>query len=233
MNNINIYNNDCYEIIDSLGNFDLTLLDPPFQDWNKINFKLSKNIIAFCNHKSRHQVENLLGKPRSELIWHFADGRWVSNDLPRITHDYIYIYGQPKSASVGDYQDTKAVKKGNGCIGSDKLGQRTYRPKQRKQLNSVLIYPRNMNSKLGAWTKPYKLIKNLIEWFQPSSVLDPFMGSGVVIDVCKDLNVDATGIEINKEYFDYVKDRLNTNKSQQELFAPTYQLSFQTGIRNL
>ena len=113
MNDINIYNNDCYEIIDSLGDFDLTLLDPPFQDWDKINFKLSKNIIAFCNHKSRHQVENLLGKPRSELIWHFADGRWVSNDLPRITHDYIYIYGQPKSASVGEYQDTKAVKKGN------------------------------------------------------------------------------------------------------------------------
>ena len=59
------------------------------------------------------------------------------------------------------------------------------------------------------------------------------MGSGVVIDVCKDLNIDATGIEINKKYFDYVKDRLDTNKSQQELFAPTYQLSFQTGIRNL
>jgi DNA modification methylase len=51
------------------------------------------------------------------------------------------------------------------------------------------------------------------------------MGSGVVIDVCKDLNIDATGIEINKEYFDYVKDRLDTNKSQQELFAPTYQLN--------
>ena len=51
------------------------------------------------------------------------------------------------------------------------------------------------------------------------------MGSGVVIDVCKDLNIDATGIEINKEYFDYVKNRLDTNKCQQELFAPTYQLN--------
>ena len=38
---------------------------------------------------------------------------------------------------------------------------------------------------------------------------------------------------INKEYFDYVKNKLNTNKSQQELFAPTYQLSFQTGNKNL
>ena len=47
MNNINIYNNNCYEIVDSFDDFDLTVLDPPFQDWNKINFKLSKNIIAF------------------------------------------------------------------------------------------------------------------------------------------------------------------------------------------
>ena len=31
MNNINIYNNDCYEIIDSFDDFDLTVLDPPFQ----------------------------------------------------------------------------------------------------------------------------------------------------------------------------------------------------------
>ena len=36
---------------------------------------------------------------------------------------------------------------------------------------------------------------------------------------------EENGIEINKEYFDYVKDRLDTNKSQQELFAPTYQLN--------
>ena len=81
-----------------------------------------------------------------------------------------------------------------------------------------------MNSKLGAWTKPYKLIKNLIEWFQPSSVIDPFMGSGVVLDVCKDLNIDATGIEINKEYFDYVKDRLDTNKFQQEITDEEFNL---------
>jgi DNA modification methylase len=82
-----------------------------------------------------------------------------------------------------------------------------------------------MQSKLGAWTKPYKLIKNLIEWFEPTSVLDPFMGSGVVLEVCKDLGIDATGIEINKEYFDYVKEKLDTNKFQQEIFKPTYQLN--------
>jgi DNA modification methylase len=222
---INLHNKDCFEIIESLGQYDLMILDPPFQDWSKINFQLSANIICFCNPKSRHIVEEKFGIPKTELVWHFADGRWVSNDLPRITHDYIYIYGQPKSASVGEYQNTKAVKKGNGCIGMDKLGKRIYQPKDQKQLNSVLIYPRNMNNKLGAWSKPYKLIKNLIEWFNPVSVLDPFMGSGVTAEICRDLSIDFTGIEINKEYFDYVKEKLNKEKEQKNLFLPNYQLN--------
>jgi DNA modification methylase len=222
---INLHNKDCFEIIESLGQYDLMILDPPFQDWSKINFQLSANIICFCNPKSRHIVEEKFGNPKSELVWHFADGRWVSNDLPRITHDYIYIYGQPKSASVGEYQNTKAVKKGNGSIGMDKLGKRIYQPKDQKQLNSVLIYPRNMNNKLGAWSKPYKLIKNLIEWFNPVSVLDPFMGSGVTAEICRDLSIDFTGIEINKEYFDYVKEKLNKEKEQKNLFLPNYQLN--------
>jgi DNA modification methylase len=222
---INLHNKDCFEIIESLGQYDLMILDPPFQDWSKINFQLSANIICFCNPKSRHIVEEKFGIPKTELVWHFADGRWVSNDLPRITHDYIYIYGQPKSASVGEYQNTKAVKKGNGSIGMDKLGKRIYQPKDQKQLNSVLIYPRNMNNKLGAWSKPYKLIKNLIEWFNPVSVLDPFMGSGVTAEICRDLSIDFTGIEINKEYFDYVKEKLNKEKEQKNLFLPNYQLN--------
>ena len=41
---LNLQNKDCFEIIESLGQFDLMILDPPFQDWRKINFKwISKN----------------------------------------------------------------------------------------------------------------------------------------------------------------------------------------------
>ena len=221
---LTLYNSNCFDLVDQLNNFDLMVLDPPFKDWHKINFKKPKNIIAFCNANSRHEVEKKLGKPKTELVWHFADGRWVSINLPRITHDYIYIYGKPKQANVGDYQKTQPQYKGTGSIGKLTTKNRVYNPKAQKQLNSVLIYPRNMSNKLGAWGKPYKLIKNLIDWFDPSSVIDPFMGSGVVLDVCKNKNIDCTGIEINKEYFDYVQDKLNTDKQQIELFEPSYQL---------
>lgn len=221
---INLHNKDCFEIIESLGQFDLMILDPPFQDWSKINFKLSENIICFCNPKSRHIVEEIFGTPKTELVWHFADGRWVSNNLPRITHDYIYIYGKPKQANVGEYQNTQPQKKGTGSIGKHITTNRVYNPKTQKQLNSVLIYPRNMSNKLGAWGKPYKLIKNLIDWFSPVSVIDPFMGSGVTAEVCRDLSIDFTGIEINKEYFDFVKEKLNKEKEQIELFKAPYQL---------
>ena len=60
MNNIKIYNKNSYEIVNKLDIPDLLVLDPPFQDWEKIDFKIPKNVIAFCNHRSRHKVEKLL-----------------------------------------------------------------------------------------------------------------------------------------------------------------------------
>ena len=54
MNNIKIYNENSYEIVNKLDIPDLLVLDPPFQDWEKINFKMPENVIAFCNHRSRH-----------------------------------------------------------------------------------------------------------------------------------------------------------------------------------
>jgi len=227
---LTLYNSNCFDLVDQLNDFDLMVLDPPFKDWHKINFKKPKNIIAFCNANSRHEVEKKLGKPKTELVWHFADGRWVSNNLPRITHDYIYIYGKPKQANVGEYQIEKIKNKGEGSIGKDKTGKRIYRPKAQKQLNSVLIYPRNMSNKLGAWGKPYKLIKNLIDWFDPSSVIDPFMGSGVVLDVCKNKNINCTGIEVNKEYFDYVQKNLSQKELQKDFFKPPTQLNLYPSV---
>ena len=39
-------------------------------------------------------------------------------------------------------------------------------------------------------------------------VLDPFMGSGTVGLVCKQLERDFIGIELNKDYFELAKARI-------------------------
>jgi len=69
--------------------------------------------------------------------------------------------------------------------------------------------------------------EELPEWFiklftkEGDVVLDPFMGSGTTLFVAHRLERHAIGIEIVKEYYDLVKDRLS-DKSHQ-LFKPIIQ----------
>lgn len=57
---------------------------------------------------------------------------------------------------------------------------------------------------------PVKLCEDLISCFPDSKVvLDPFMGSGTTGVACKLLGKDFIGIELNEEYFNLAKERIN------------------------
>tara|TARA_Y100000114_G_C11683554_1_gene289830 strand:+ start:176 stop:829 length:654 start_codon:yes stop_codon:yes gene_type:complete len=177
----------------------LVIYDPPYDKWEEVVRVDCKTQIAFTSPQNRHATERVLGKPRNELVWVFKDGRWVSNNLPRITHNYIYVYGDTDDCAVGETQEIKTLKKGMSSIGKDNLGDRIYTTKANKHLNSVLEYSRNMRS--GSWTKPIGLIQNLIEWIKPEIVFDFFMGSGTVGKVCKGLDIYYVGMEIDPDIY--------------------------------
>lgn len=216
--NATLYLADCREVLPSLPKADGLLLDPPFENWDKFDAPEFSTCIAFCNPKSRQIVEKKLGKPRSELVWHFADGRWVSPNLPRITHDYIYVYGDLGDAACGEAQEVKTGKKGNSAIGKDRLGPRIYTSKPRKHLNSVLIYPRNMRGPLGAWGKPQALINVLCEWADCQSWLDPFMGSGTTGVATVKAGRKFIGIESDPKHFDIACEAIEKAQQKLDLF---------------
>jgi len=58
--------------------------------------------------------------------------------------------------------------------------------------------------------KPVKLLEHLIKIFskEGSVVLDPFMGSGSTIVACKSTNRDYVGIEIEEEYYNISRNRV-------------------------
>lgn len=58
--------------------------------------------------------------------------------------------------------------------------------------------------------KPYELVQRLVvnSSKEGETVLDPFMGSGTTGAVCKELGRNFIGMEINKEYFENARKRI-------------------------
>lgn len=56
--------------------------------------------------------------------------------------------------------------------------------------------------------RPIDQVLEIVENFSVGRVLDPFFGSGTVGVVCKKLNRDFLGIEINKDYVDIAEQRI-------------------------
>jgi len=56
---------------------------------------------------------------------------------------------------------------------------------------------------------PEKMVEDVLKCFPTSKVvLDPYMGSGTTGVVCKNLNRDFIGIELDKDYFNIAKERI-------------------------
>lgn len=68
--------------------------------------------------------------------------------------------------------------------------------------------------------KPLQIIKNLIinSSKENDVILDCFMGSGTTGVACKQLNRKFIGVEINKEYFNIAKERIEKTNNQISLF---------------
>jgi site-specific DNA-methyltransferase (adenine-specific) len=69
----------------------------------------------------------------------------------------------------------------------------------------------NVRGKLHPTQKPVELMKILIENSSNEGdvVLDPFMGSGSTGVACLNTNRNFIGIELDKNYFEIAKERLN------------------------
>lgn len=203
---VTLYHADYRDV--PLPDADILVMDPPFDEWASVESIAGRTVIAFTTWQHRDAVTSLYGRPRAELIWAFSDGRWVSHELPRITHETILVFGVTGSAYVGDVAEQRPVSKGTGSIGRDKTGPRTYTAHERKSLDSVLSYPRNVSAPLGVWSKPLPLMSRLIEWAATGPLLvDPFAGSGTSLVAAKALGMTAIGVELDERACEIAANR--------------------------
>lgn len=139
---------------------------------------------------------------RSDIIWHKPNCQPESvKDRPTSAHEYLFLL----SKSERYYYDHEAIKE---------PAARKGRYKNRRSVWSI-----NTDGFQGAHFAvfPSELVELcLLAGSQDTSiVLDPFLGSGTVAEVCVRHNRKCVGIDLNRDYVEMAKKRVSS--AQREL----------------
>ena len=89
----------------------------------------------------------------------------------------------------------------------------------KKYKSNILKYKKDYDG-YHPTQKPVLLLEDLMKTFsnENDSVVDLTMGSGTTGVACKNLNRDFIGIEIDKDYFEIAKKRIEKHTKQERLF---------------
>ena len=175
---------------------------------------------------------------RSEIIWHKPNPMPESvRDRPTSSHEKIWLITKNKKY----YYDADAIKENSvskGSVHVHKPGNKADEYIKQGLLThpaKTYVTPEKRN-KRNVWTittKPFKaahfatfppdLIEPCIKAGCPENgiVLDPFAGAGTVGLVCKKLNREAILIELNPDYIEIAKNRINENNNSLQTESST------------
>lgn len=129
-----------------------------------------------------------------------------------------FTEGKPYSIISGNQKSNSAVVRGGKGGREDVGGYKTESDGNR--------YPKNLikfnrdKVKLHPTQKPVALLEYLIKTYtnEGDTVLDNCMGSGSTGVACKNLNRNFIGIELDENYFNIAKDRIENHIYKKELF---------------
>lgn len=230
-NNIIIYNRDAYEIIEEFKSknmtFDHIITDPPYNISQDNNFHT-------MNSANRHGVDfgewdknfnllswiepytKLLSKNGSTIIFcSFKDISDIVSELERcnlVVKDIIkWIKSNPMPRNINRryVQDTEfaiwAVNKNAKWI----FNKPDNTPYLRAQFKTATVSGRERTA--HPTQKSLKLMKELISIHTSENdlIVDPFMGSGTTGVAAKNLKRKFIGVELEFDYFQIAKKRLN------------------------
>jgi DNA modification methylase len=217
---------DCLKILPTLPDesVDLILTDPPYnkkkdyevykdnlteeeywefmEGWIKESFRILKNDGFLCFSCSQEQI--WIFKPLCEKVGF------------RFDHLLIWSSGEckahlPHERWLRTYEPFLFLVKGEGRKLNNEWGY--------NNMDVFRVRSPHKNSKedkkYHPTQKPLKVMENIVAKASERGmiVLDPFLGSGTTMVACRNLKRNCIGIEINKNYIDIIKKRLNWNSS--------------------
>lgn len=239
--NIQLYNGDCFEIMQELMSrgvkVDHIICDPPYNiniaDWDN-NFDFDKmadycyrivkhagNVILFCGWS---QVCNMIQQVdkhfelKNWIIWDRIKGRGATKNLVSTREDILWYTNNPEPTYHKMYSNIKKATRGMG----DKNGHDT------RALTNVWydispIVPWSSEKTEHPSQKPVELMERIVNiWTnEGETVLDFTMGSGTTGVACRNLGRHFIGIEREEQWFNVAKERIEgqhiQNKSNEEV----------------
>lgn len=234
-----LINGDCLEVMKNIesGSVDAIITDPPYgttackwdsvipfdKMWEQLNRIIKPNgaIVLFGSEpfSSALRMSNIKNY-KYDWIWQKSrpSGSMLAKKQPLRNSEIVSVfykkqpyYNPQMTETKRVVEKTRTVNKGE-IVGEQKL--------TRKFDNKGLAYPRtiisfrNPNHKsLHPTQKPVDLLEYLIKTYtnEGETVLDFTMGSGTTGVACKNLNRNFIGIELDENYFNIAKDRINNH----------------------
>jgi len=173
-------------------------LDKVFKEYKRV---LKENGQIFFNIKSK-----TLKKKLSTPHWiEFTEGFQNLIFKSYIIWKYAGSFDSTKSRFHLDYEVIYHLSKGDNIYLNSDCG--IHDP-----LSSVWYVPHNIEKKerVHPTQMPSALVERILKVASKKgdTVLDNFMGSGTTGVACKERNLDFIGIELNENYFDIAKERI-------------------------
>lgn len=204
-----VYLGDSRDILKLLPaeTFDTCITDPPWSQYKDETLKSDQESLLPVFHELFRVMKKnsfLL------LITSTVDSHFYYEKLPKLgfkLQDYPIIWRKPKTITHGrapwqfarDYEPIIVAVKGAPLLTTG------------IECSSILEFDNLHYTKMiHPHEKPIGLIKNLLNLtsYAGSKIIDPFAGSGVVLNAAKDLSMPYIGIEKNKDFYDNIVRRL-------------------------
>lgn len=195
---ITIYNADCQQAIEYLGDFDLLVTDPPYGMSYQSNMRLVK-------HRPIHGDSAFpSGVIRKYLGLAKAAGyvfcRW--DNLGQVPPFRSLVVWDKGNNGMGDLAHEHARRWEAICFYPKEGHEFIRRPPD------VVSVPRTDNA-MHPTQKPVELLEWIIGHNQGDVIVDPYMGSGTTLLAAKNLGRRACGVEIDEEYCEIAARRLS------------------------
>jgi DNA modification methylase len=204
-----LYCGDCRDVLPTLGKVDAVVTDPPYgiNYGNSGGFNAShgwgnwrSNVEWDVCRPDGHIFALMLNISREQIIW---GGNYFTDFLPPTMRWLVWDKGQ-RDFSLADFEMA-------WC--SQKKAARIINYGRGKAVRDGKEHPTQ---------KPIEVMRWCIEFLSnPSTILDPFMGSGTTGVACARLGRKFIGIELELKYFDIACRRIEEAQRQKDLFIHT------------